>query len=124
MACDVNGATQSGRKKAMSPQEDPTGDDRRPAGDPRDPRGDLPRRPLPPPPPRRRLARWPFLTLAALVVTAVAAQPELLLADLRLTAEVLGFAVLIGAPLVVGVLWADRRWPAGRRRDDDRPPPP
>lgn len=100
-------------------QRQPPADDRRPAGDPRDPRGDRARRPAPR---RRRLPRWPFVTLAALVATAVAAQPELLFADPRLTAEALGFAVLIGAPLVVGVLWADRRWPAGRGRDDDRAP--
>lgn len=110
---------QSGTKSAMSPQQEPPADDHRPAGDPRDPRGDLVGRP--PPPPRRGLTRWPFLTLAALVVTAVAAQPQLLLADLRLTAEAVGFAVLIGAPLVIGVLWADRRWPAGRRRRGDPP---
>lgn len=101
----------------MAAQNEPPAD-RRPAGDPRDPRGDLTR---PPAPPRRRVPRWPFLTLAALAVTAVAAQPELLFADLRLTGEALGFAVLIGAPLVIGVLWADRRWPAGRRRDEDPP---
>lgn len=94
--------------------------DDRPAGDPRDPRFD-------PPPatparrPHRRLPRWPFLVLAVLTVTAFASQPRLLLADLGATIDALGFALLIGAPLVLGVLWADRRWPAGRRRRDDAP---
>lgn len=88
--------------------------DRAPAGDPRDPRldGVSPR-----PRDRRRLPRWPFVVLAVLTVTAFASQPRLLLADLGLTVDALGFAVLVGAPLVIGVLWADRRWPAERRRD-------
>lgn len=92
----------------MSPEPD-----RAPAGDPRDPRLDgLASRSRG----RRRLPRWPFAVLAVLTVTAFVSQPRLLLADLGMTLDALGFAVLIGAPLVVGVLWADRRWPADRRR--------
>lgn len=89
------------------------GDDH-PTGDPRDPRGDLRRA-------RRartgrRLPRWPFAFLGLLVLGPLLNHRELLLADPGMTLGALGFAAAVCVPLVVGVLWADRRWPAGRSR--------
>lgn len=91
------------------------GDDQ-PTGDPRDPRGDLRRAQRAHP--GRRLPRWPFVILALLVLGPVVNHRDLLLADPGMTLSALGFAAVVCAPLVVAVLWADRRWPAGRDRRD------
>lgn len=90
--------------------------DERPTGDPRDPRGDLRRAQRGHP--QRRLPRWSLALLGLLVLGPVLNHRELLLADPGMTLGALGFAAAVCAPLVAGVLWADRRWPAGRRHTD------
>lgn len=93
----------------------PHGDDQ-PAGDPRDPRGDL-RRPA-----RgasRRVPRWATVLLALLVLAPLITHRQVLLADPGMTLEALGFAAAVCVPLVVGLLWADRRWPADRDRSSN-----
>lgn len=88
----------------------------RPAGDPRDPRGDLRRARRARP--RRRLPRWALVLLGLLVVGPLVSDRGLLLADPGMTLGALAFAAAVCVPLVVAVLWADRRWPAGRDRPD------
>lgn len=87
-----------------------------PTGDPRDPRGD-PRRAQ-----RaqsgRRLPRWSLAILTVLVLGPLINHRGLLLADPGMTLSALGFAAVVCVPLVVAVLWADRRWPAGRDRGE------
>lgn len=87
-----------------------------PAGDPRDPRGDLHRAQRART--GRRLPRWPFVLLVLLILGPLLNHRGLLFANPGMTLSALGFAAVVCVPLVVAVLWADRRWPAGRDRPD------